>query len=338
MSEIKVNNIVDASGGSTAQVNGFTPTISNMAGRNRIINGCMRIDQRNAGASATPSGYVTIDRFKVGNNTNTGTIQRITSTLAGFQNSVKYTASGSNTFFQFGQQIEFCNCADLQGKTVTISFRAKANNSNTGSTALVVRTRTGASVDSTVIFVASAVSTSVPLTTTDALYTVTRTLPATFGALSVEFALGSHVAGDGFEITGVQLEEGSVATPFCPAGGGSYGAELALCQRYYYRYLFNSLNHMSASGVNDSSSCYAQYTLPVEMRANVQSVDTTGTASDYRVWIGSTNVACSTVPAIYIGSTTGCSVKFNTAGLTVGTVGMQRANASGVFLGFNAEL
>ena len=53
MSSISVNTITDASGGTTTTVNGFTPTVSNMAGRNRIINGDMRIDQRNAGASVT---------------------------------------------------------------------------------------------------------------------------------------------------------------------------------------------------------------------------------------------------------------------------------------------
>lgn len=201
--------------------------------RNRIINGDMRIDQRNAGASSTVNGnYCTVDRFKAGNNTNTGTIQRITSTLAGFQNSIKYTAAGSGTFFQIGQQIEFSNCADLQNQTVTISFRAKANNSNSGSTALTVRTRTVAGVDGSAIFAGTNVDTSITITTSDAAYTVTRTLPSTYGALSLEFALGSHVSGDGLEITGVQLEAGSVATPF---ERRDYGRELIMCQRYYQK-------------------------------------------------------------------------------------------------------
>ena len=232
LSTLRVASILDASGGATTTINGFTPTVSNMAGRNRIINGDMRIDQRNAGASSTVAGdYNTVDRFRVGNNTNTGTIQRITSTFSGFQNSIKYTAAGSTTFFQLGQQIEFSNCSDLQNQTVTISFRAKANNANAGSTAFTVRTRTVAGVDGATIFSGNNVDTAITLTTTAATYSVTRTLPATFGALSVEFVLGSHVSGDGFEITGVQLEEGSVATPF---ERRPIGVELALCQRYYF--------------------------------------------------------------------------------------------------------
>jgi hypothetical protein len=244
-------------------------TESSMGFRNRLINSDMRIDQRNAGASSTVAGgYNTVDRYKVSNNTNTGTIQRITSTLAGYQNSIKYTAAGSGTFFQLGQQIEFFNCSDLQNQTVTISFRAKANNSNAGSTALTFRTRTVAGVDGAAIFAGTAVGTNITITTSDALYTVTRTLPATFGALSVEFALGSHVSGDGFEITGVQLEAGSVATPF---ERRPYGTELALCQRYYIN---APTGTMVANGLND----YAAAQFPNTMRT-APTITTTATST-----------------------------------------------------------
>jgi hypothetical protein len=227
-------------GGTTpAAVNGTTLTVGSinypssgpLSNRNKIINGSMTIDQRSAGAAATINGvYASADRWRTGNDTNTGTIQQITSTLAGYSKSLKYTAAGAGTFFQLGQQIEFSNCYDLQNKTITISFRAKANNANAGSTALIVRTRTVAGVDGAAIFAGTNVDTSITLTTSDAFYTVTRTLPATFGALSVEFQLPAHVSGDGFELTGVQLEAGDTATPF---EHRSYGQELALCQRYF---------------------------------------------------------------------------------------------------------
>jgi hypothetical protein len=198
--------------------------------KNRLINGDMRIDQRNAGASVSPAGsavYIA-DRWKI--QAVSGTAQRISSTLSGFANSFKYTSSGSNTYMQMGQQIEFVNCADLQNQTVVISFRAKANNANSGSTALTVRTRTAAAADGAALFAGSNSDTSVTLTTSDAIYTVTRTLPSTFGALSLEFVLGSHVSSDGIEVTGIQLEKGSTATSF---DYRDYGRELALCQRYY---------------------------------------------------------------------------------------------------------
>ena len=54
MSQIKVNAVTDGSGGNTATINSMTPTADSLQGfRNRIINGDMRIDQRNAGASYT---------------------------------------------------------------------------------------------------------------------------------------------------------------------------------------------------------------------------------------------------------------------------------------------
>ena len=55
MSDLSVNSILDASGGATTTINGFTPTVSNMAGRNRIINGNFDIWQR--GTSFTGSFY-----------------------------------------------------------------------------------------------------------------------------------------------------------------------------------------------------------------------------------------------------------------------------------------
>ena len=66
MSIIKVDAVVNESGGATATINGYTPTESNMAGRNRIINGDMRIDQRNGGASVSyaSTGVYTLDRWR----------------------------------------------------------------------------------------------------------------------------------------------------------------------------------------------------------------------------------------------------------------------------------
>jgi hypothetical protein len=53
MSSIAVNAITDANAGNTATINSVTPNVNNVLGKNRIINGNMVIDQRNAGASVT---------------------------------------------------------------------------------------------------------------------------------------------------------------------------------------------------------------------------------------------------------------------------------------------
>tara|TARA_R110000824_G_scaffold178746_4_gene358592 strand:+ start:1179 stop:2159 length:981 start_codon:yes stop_codon:yes gene_type:complete len=196
---------------------------------NRVINGDMRVSQRNGEASLTFTGSLyTLDRWKLQTSTG-GAVQKITSTIPEFAKSFKYTSNASNSFLQMGQAIEYLNCYDLQNKTVTISFWVKANNSNAGSTAFKVRTRISAAVDTATIFSAPNTDTAVTITTTATKYTVTRTL-STFGSLSLEFVLGAHVSGDGFEITGVQLEKGSTATDFEYV---DYGRQLIQCQRYF---------------------------------------------------------------------------------------------------------
>ncbi len=216
---------------------------SSLGFRNRIINGDMRIDQRNAGASVTLPGatdrWIT-DRWAIQAQAG-GTVQQITSTLgSGFAFSLRYTANASNSFVQLGQQIEFMNMSDLQGQVVTISFFAKSNNSNAGSTALTVRTRESNTQDAGIRFSGANTDTTVTISTTPVRYTVQRTIGASSRAFSMEFALGSHVSGDGFEITGVQLEAGSVATPF---ERRPYGTELALCERYLERCQYSILGY-----------------------------------------------------------------------------------------------
>ena len=172
--------------------------------RNIIINGAQEIDQRNGGASvAVASVYVT-DRWKVQGAGNAGDAEQIDSTVAGFKSSLKYTGDANIAFMQMGQQIEFKNYAHLVGKSVTISFYAKANNTNGGSTALVARTRTVTGEDGSALFAGANTDTSVTISTTAARYTVARTIPADSKGFSVEFALGAHVNTDGYEITGIQ--------------------------------------------------------------------------------------------------------------------------------------
>ena len=116
------------------------------AGRcNRIINGDMRIDQRNAGASSSTGtgflGYVTVDRWAIGANENLVTIQQVSDAPVGFVQSTKITvtgttAAGPNNYGTFCQRVEGNNIADFgwgtsSAKTATISFWVKASISGT---------------------------------------------------------------------------------------------------------------------------------------------------------------------------------------------------------------
>jgi hypothetical protein len=94
-------------------VNGYTPTASNMQPFNRIINGAMTIDQRNAGASCystAPAGFINYLGY-------------ITFSLfVGF----------SERFIHSAKQLEGFNLADLawgtaSASTVTLSFWVRSS-------------------------------------------------------------------------------------------------------------------------------------------------------------------------------------------------------------------
>jgi hypothetical protein len=222
--------LVDSTGITVSNI--YTNAINDgpIAGtRNRIINGSMNIWQRGTSTTSTGNTYLA-DRWMSAFPTGGTVSQESSSVPTGSLYAWKFVASASNAYMQMGQQIEFMNCLDLQNTTVSISFMARSVNSNAGSTGLTVRTRTIAGVDGACIFTGAASDTSVTLTTSWTRYTVTRTLPSTFGSLSLEFVLGSHVSGDGIMLSQVQLEPGSVATTF---ERRSHGLELLLCQRYF---------------------------------------------------------------------------------------------------------
>jgi len=303
MADLNVNSIGDASGGNTASINGYTPTMSNMAGRNRLINSDMRIDQRNAGASVTTGtgfiGYSTVDRWGVGANENLGTIQQVSDAPAGFVNSTKITvtgttAGGSGNYGTFCQRIEGNNIADFgwgtaNAKTVTLSFWVKA--SIAGAYAAYVYNN-GYSYCYPFSYTVNATNTWEYKTVTITAPT-TGTFPTTTSyGIEVGFTLyaGSNYRGtantwnsanyviaptgsitypfsnNGMTIqwTGVQLEVGSVATPF---EHRQYGQELALCQRYFT--LFNR----GIFGIGTSSnSIVFIYKPPVTMRTTPSAI------------------------------------------------------------------
>ena len=307
MSTLATNAITDASGGNTTSINGYTPTMSNMAGRNRIINGDMRIDQRNAGASVTPSiqsvAYIT-DRFYFLQNSSTlPSIQQSTDAPEGFTNSLLFTNTSTGTtpaYAQVVQNIEGHNTADLgwgtaNAQAITASFRVKS--SLTGTFSVAFR---NASVNRSYVttYTISAPNTwetktvTVPGDTSGTWLTNNGTgisfifgLGASSGTPTVDqwtttgnwYLSGSvNVMGTAnatWQITGVQLEAGSVATPF---EHRQYGQELALCQRYFAKSYNQSVAPGTASNYNgapgrfvDATQSYAavQVFFPVSMRA-----------------------------------------------------------------------
>ena len=270
MSSISVNTITDASGGSTTTINGLTPSVSNMAGRNRIINGGMVFDQRNNGAAVTPSAdpQYTLDRWvfqrsqasKFSTQQNAGSV----TPPNGFSNYLGITSLsaysiGSSDYFLVQQKLEGFNTADLawgtaNAKTVTVSFWVRS--SLTGTFGGAVR-NSAENRSYPFSYTISVADTWEQKSITIAGDTTGTWVGATNGiglSLAFGFGVGSTYSGTAgswaganyasatgatsvvgtsgatFYITGVQLEEGSVATPF---EHRQYGQELALCQRYF---------------------------------------------------------------------------------------------------------
>ena len=249
--------------------------------RNRIINGDMRIDQRNAGASFTPTNGYGLDRFQyILSQASKITSQQSTTAPAGFTNSLLVTSSaatsvGADDYYMVSQPIEGFNVADLgwgtaSAKTITISFWVRSSLTGTFGGSVINKYDTGGRYYQ-FTYTISAADTWEQKTVTIAgdtsgtwltnngrgLYLsfslgVGATYSATAGSWGTSYAFSPTGAtqvvatnGATFYITGVQLEVGSVATPF---ERRPYGTELALCQRYYQQRGGNSGDERIAVG------------------------------------------------------------------------------------------
>lgn len=247
-----------------------------LSGRNRIINGAMVIDQRNAGASVTPGdGTYTLDRFHfyVSQSAKLTCQQNVGSVTppVGFSNYLGVTSSSSYSavtadYFGLRHLIEGFNFADLawgtsDAKPVTLSFWVRSSLTGTFGGSLANSAGNRSYPYSYTISVANTWEQKIITIPGD---TTGTWVGATNGiGVRVNFGLGAGSTFSGtagswagtnynnttgavsvvgtngatWYITGVQLEAGSQATPF---EYRQYGTELALCQRYYQTLSFDS--------------------------------------------------------------------------------------------------
>jgi hypothetical protein len=341
--------------------------------KNRIINGDMRIDQRNAGASVTntTSGPYTIDRWVAyGSQSSKFTVQRNAASVtpptgftnyAGCTSSSAYTA-GTNEEFDFYQYIEGYNIADLgwgtaNAKTVTLSFWVRSSLTGTFGGQLA---NYNSSRSYPFSYTISAANTWEQKTITVAGDTSGTWYTDNSAGMLVNFSLGAGSGKSGtantwqagnytqptgsvsvvgtngatFYITGVQLEVGSTATPF---ERRLYGTELALCQRYYQRLgsdlLVPLYNESTTSG-------RAIIPYPVIMRTAPSSLEQSGTASDYSVRTFSSGKNLTSVPSLDRGTTNNITVTCTVSGGVgaSGGAGNLNCGTANGFLGWSAEL
>jgi hypothetical protein len=339
--------------------------------KNRIINGAMVIDQRNAGASVTATGY-TLDRWVAFENTSATSVTAARSTTAptGFTNSLLYTvgtggSAGASEQALIRQRIEGYNVSDFSfgtasAATVTLSFQVRSSLVGTYSGALQNSAGDRSYVFSYTI---SAANTWETKTITVSGDTSGTWLTDNGIGLAVFFDLGSgsnytgtvnawssgdykRASGQAnligtssatFYITGVQLEKGSTATSF---DYRPYGTELALCQRYYYKNFPNDNNGAPfGSGFNFSTTLTIYYLkFPVSMRASPTALEQSGTAAHYGIYNVGGYATCTSVPSFNSGDPSGASYIFIATGLTAGQGSIGRSINVAAYLAWSAEL
>jgi hypothetical protein len=225
MSNLSVNTITDALGGSTASINGLTPQASNMQPHNLIINGAMTVAQR--GTSFTADNVYTLDRWKSGDGTGGSparTLSQEVFTLGqtDVPNAYYYlrhnqTGASTNSNASLLQKIE--DVTKFDGTTVTLSFYAKSSSTINLNIRFIQNFGSGGSPSSSVTL-----NEVVSIGTGWAKYTVTKALGSLAGKtlgtdgvntssldLDMEFQSASTFI---FDIALVQLEAGSTASSF----------------------------------------------------------------------------------------------------------------------------
>jgi len=317
--------------------------------KNRILNGSMIVDQRNAGASQTftAAGALaySVDRwygYCTGANV-TGQQVAGSTTPTVTQNRYRFTGAASVTAVGFGQRIEQKNSYDLAGSTCTLSadLAISATLTTVTWTAYYATTTAdtfGSLASPTVTSIATGTFT-VSATVTNFTTNISIPAAATTG-IQILFTVGALTAGLTWTIGNVQLEKGSTATSF---DYRPYGTELMLCQRYYYRNFPAAVNKtfcMSFNATTVLAFGYIQF--PVSMRTAPTAMEQNGTANNYMMaYLGSTTT-CSAVPAFGTAYTDGATITATVAsGLTAGQGSQIRTdgtNGATAYLGWSAEL
>ena len=372
------NSVTSADIASSAvTVSKIDTTVSQLFGmRNRIINGAMVIDQRNAGASVTPSnGQYTLDRWTAQvSQASKYTIQQNAAAVtppAGYSKYLGVTSSSAyaitaSDIFTIYQGVEGLNITDLawgtaSAQTITISFWVRSSLTGTFGGVVQNSAQDRSYPYTYTISVANtweqksvtiAGDTSGTWLTTNGVglrlfvgLGVGSTDSGTAGAWSGSTLYSATGAtsvvgtnGATFYITGVQLELGSTATPF---ERRLYDKELISCQRYYYRLKATASYQMIGTGFAEVSTLsYAFVKFPVTMRTNPTALESSGTNSNYFIIYQNQSTACTATPSFYQTMTNeGCGVYLTCAALLTSGNGIaHRIDVSGAYLGWSAEL
>jgi len=259
---------------------------------NPILNSAYQVWQRNTSATYTgaTNQYTGADRWSyLGSAGSSATISRQatgdTTNLPNIQYCTRYLRTASNTdtnTLYFAQTFETINTYQFVGKTITLSFYArKGANYSAASSYLAANLAYGTGTDQALNGGAAAnniVTQQNVLTSTWTRFSVTAAVPTAATQLVAMFTfvpVGTAGAADYYEITGVQIDQGSVALPFRTYAATLQG-ELAACQRYYEQINTTSGRNMLSAGYCQTTSV-ARFTAPMVQKRTTPTVTITGT-------------------------------------------------------------
>ena len=350
-------NLAVGSDGSILVANSAASTGLGWAGQpygNPVLNSAFQIWQRGTSAAIATTGNYLADRWQTQRAVTGSTVSRQntsdTTNLPNIQYCVRIQRDSGNTAtngLNLFQSFESINSIPYAGKTVTLSFYARAGaNYSSASNVLSVQLVTGTGTDQNVVMTGYTgagypVNSSVTLTTTWQRFTFTGSVASTtteIGLLYYYTPSGTAGANDYFEITGVQIDLGSVALPFRTYAANLQG-ELAACQRYYWRNVAGQFNSFGAGNNTSTTAANIYIQFPVSMRIAPSALEQSGTASDYRISYTAAN-ACTSVPVFNNATTTGSSVQFTSTGASLSSGGgsQGQGNVTTAYLGWSAEL
>lgn len=256
--------------GSATSLGGSVITTGDVAGKNKIINGAFDFWYRGA-SFINVNGTYTSDRWVIardGSTSVSGTKQIFTPGVApvsGYESEAYMRLAGtvvSSSAFYLEQRVE--DVRTFAGQTATLSYWAKADTATTNTPLWIQNFGAGGSAG------LNGSNGSHSITTSWQRFSVTFSIPSISGkTIGSNSYLALHViratTSATIDIWGVQLEAGSVATPFSRAGGTLAG-ELAACQRYFQR-VTSPDNNIGAGVVNALNGAYIFVTHKQKMRA-----------------------------------------------------------------------
>jgi hypothetical protein len=321
---------------------------------NPVINSAFQVWQRGTSVAVSASSQVyTADRWNLANGANAMVVARQstndTTNLPNIQYCARVQRNSGQTSLNlnaFNNSFETINSIPYAGKTVTFSFYARAGaNYSAASNALGATLYSGTGTDQQAnagyTGTATVATVTATLTTTWQRFTVSGTVASTATELTTYFTwtpTGTAGANDYYEITGVQIDIGSVALPFRTYAGTIQG-ELAACQRYYWRTPSTSVySTYNAFGLFATTTAWQSIFMhPVQMRTAATSLDFSASLNAFdgvnQFALSSLAITTnqSTPNGTYVSGTVSGATAFRPAFII-------NNNSASSFVGFSAEL